>query len=135
MNNLLLLPTSILADTISPLVFAFMSRLLFGNFIIGIIEGLVIFKILSATKKRAIWIMILANYVSMFAGLIVIDALGLGIASRLLLSTAPLYNIYYFILLTPVFAYIVTVLMEWPFCHWINTRKPKSKKQIGRAHV
>jgi hypothetical protein len=129
MNNLFLLPSFILANTISPLAFVFMSRLIFGNFIIGVIEGLIIFKILSATKKRAIWIMILANYVSMFAGLIVIDVLGLGISCGLFLGKSPLCNAFYVILFMPVFAYIVTVLMEWPFCHWININKPKSKKR------
>lgn len=129
MNNLLLLPTSILANTISPLAFVFMSRLLFGNFIIGVIEGLIIYKILSATKKRAIWIMILANYASMFAGLILIDVMGMEISHKLLLGTTPLYNVFYVILFMPIFAYVITILVEWPFCHWINTSKPKAKKR------
>jgi hypothetical protein len=129
MNNLFLLPASLLANTISPLAFVFLSRLLFGNFLIGIIEGLIVYKILHATKKRAIWIMILANYASMFAGLILIQAAGLKMADELLRTSATLNNIFYFILFMPAFAYIMTVFMEWPFCHWINPHKPKSKKR------
>lgn len=131
MSNLLLLPSSMLANTISPLAFVFFSRLIFGNFVIGVIEGLIVYKILHATKKRAIWIMILANYVSMLAGLLLIDVLGLGISYGFL-GTTPLYNVFYVILFMPVFAYCVTVLMEWPFCFWIHKDKPKS---LARSFV
>jgi len=128
-------PPAVLANTITTLTAVFMGRLVLGNFIIGIVEGLIIARLLSAARIRSIWIMVLANYVSMFGGLILINLLGMVISYGLFARKALLYNAFYVILFMPILAFVMTVLMEWPFCHQINPHKPKSQKRSLKACV
>jgi hypothetical protein len=82
--------------------------LLYGNALIGLIEGLMLGFIFKTGKLRAIAIMVLANYVSAFAAYIASNAsYDVNLNNAVTLSY-----------IVPVVCFICTILIEWPFCHW-----------------
>lgn len=138
--NIFPLMGKVLANVISPMTFVFGSRLIFGNFIIGVIEGLIVAWIMKCRRRRAIWIMILANYVSLLAGMVLVWLIAIGFVCFVIEARFnPLSSGLFIIVVMPVVAFVVTVLLEWPFCRWTNsandTRWRKSLKACLIAQV
>lgn len=61
-------PALALANAGTPLMWAGMLHLMFGNLLIGILEGLLLGWLFKAPKLKAVGILILANYLSAWAG-------------------------------------------------------------------
>jgi len=61
---LILLPSTLYANAGTLLIWAQMLHLVFGNILIGLIEGLLLSKFYKTSKWKSILIMILANYAS-----------------------------------------------------------------------
>jgi hypothetical protein len=110
------------ADAGTPLMWLAGGHLLFGNAIIGVVEGLLLAFVFDANTIRCILIMALANYVSMIAGL-----LGIESTSRLLATDISINNLRFTILAMAVALYLVTIVVEWPFCYWALKGKDRRR--------
>ncbi|MCZ6835809.1 MAG: hypothetical protein O7G85_08550 [Planctomycetota bacterium] len=105
----------ILANTATRLMFVQLPYLLIGNLFIGLIEGLVLIWLFKASK-RAIGLMIVANYLSMFVGLALF---GLHTDDGLVQNVwrPTIVNYQFWIAAAIGLSIVVSVLVEWPFCH------------------
>lgn len=106
---LLGLPCQASANAGTPLMWASALHLVFGNALIGIGEGLLLGLFFGLKKWRAIVVMIVANYASAWAGLYFLEAV---LIPKLSID---LNNGWYWFWTLAVGAYLVTLLLEWPF--------------------
>ncbi len=124
---ILLLPSYALANAGTPLMWFTAAHLVIGNFIIGLGEGLLIILIFKTRKIATLSIMILANYVSMFAGFSIIEFIREPVG-KLIMQDAPLYNAPRAMVIMIILLYLLTIVLEWPFCLWILRKKPRRLK-------
>lgn len=110
-----LIPRIASANAGTPLMWAGMLHLLFGNALIGFGEGLLIAFVFKRPKTRCVGLMIAANYFSAWVGGWTLTG---GLAARLDWN---LYNAWQLFWLFVVAAYLMTILLELPFialCFW-----------------
>jgi hypothetical protein len=106
---LLAAPSVAQADAGTPLMWAGMLHLVLGNLIIGIVEGILLAKFFGLAKCKCIGLLILANYLSAWLGGLVI---GNAIAKVLPMGLYTAWPLLWFMVFV---AYILTLLLEFPF--------------------
>lgn len=89
-------------------MWAGMLHLVFGNFLIGFTEGMILAWLFKLNATRCVWVMILANYSSSWGGLFLNSAI-----THLL--SLNLYNAWFWFWVMVGVAYLMTLIMEWPF--------------------
>jgi hypothetical protein len=104
------LPLVALADAGTPLMWAGMLHMLFGNALIGIGEGLLLAFLFKLGRGRCIWIMVAANYFSAWVGYVFL--LGYGVEQPADLN---LYTAWGWIWRMIVITFLLTCILEWPF--------------------
>ncbi len=108
---LLLSAGTVLANGGTPLMFVGCFHLVVGNAAIGLLEGGLLgwwFK----TPPRSLWIMVVANYVSMIGGLLLL----LPTLQHVFPWQSDVMNIRPYLLAAMGLAFLMTVLIEWPAC-------------------
>jgi hypothetical protein len=120
----LLLPAYAFADAGTPLMWFTMLHLAIGNLIIGLAEGALIILIYKTRKLATLLIMVLANYASMLAGFTLIDFVGVPIMEHAI-KEAPLYIAPKALVAMIFVSYLLTIILEWPFCLWILKSRPR----------
>jgi hypothetical protein len=111
-------PEHALANAGTPLMWAGMIHLVFGNALIGLGEGLLLAWLFSVPKWKCVLVMILANYGSAWFG-------GLFIRGAILhVLPMDLTNGWRWFWVMVVVTYIMTLLLEWPFIAWYFRGKP-----------
>lgn len=106
---LALFPSTASANAGTPLMWASMLHLVFGNAIIGLIEGLLLAWLFKCSKRKSVLILIAANYSSAWAG-------GFLVAGYLpSLVDITIQNIQSCFLSFVVVAFAVTLLVEFAF--------------------
>ena len=100
-------PQHACANGVTPLMFATGLHLLFGNALIGIGEGLLLGLLFSVPKGKSVSVMILANYVSAWLGVLFIES-----ADALPMD---LTNVRMWFWIMVAATYCMTLLLEWPF--------------------
>lgn len=116
---LLLCASPARADAASALALAPGFHLLFGNLLIGLLEGALLAKLFRLPFGRAVRTMLAANYLSAGIALVLLVP-AVRIAGGLELDRVPFYDrghaiqLYFAYLFAGTFA--ATVLLEWPFC-------------------
>ena len=135
---ILVFPTHALADGATALTMVGWSKvahLFFGNALIGLAEGVLIALIFRCRLRRAVPIMILANYASAWLGFIILSAFGEQPIARLL-GDEPLYALPTVVRWVVLAAFVETLLVEWPFCLWaVSPGKHKFARSIGACLV
>lgn len=121
---LIILAQNSYADGGSPLVFMTAGHLFFGNAIIGVVEGLILALVFRARILRCIWVMILANYASMIAGLLGLLSLGSVLENFITID----YLLFSMIALG-LGSYLITVVLEWPFCYWALEAESRRRRR------
>ena len=116
---LLLLPAPAYADAGTPLLLTTLFQLIVGNALIGVGEGWLLARVFTADRKRAIKWMIPANYVSMVVGFLSLDLLQGVVQFWLSLDPPNIHTLPALLVGTVVASYLVTILLEWPFCWWV----------------
>lgn len=116
----------VLANAGTPLMWFTMLHLLFGNLIIGLLEGTLLSMMMKARLGRSIMLVIPANYLSAFAG---------ALALHWIFTPQPdihLENIGRWLLIMTSTAFLITLIIEFPF-FWFATRtlKPRFLKLAG----
>jgi hypothetical protein len=119
----LLIPSVVLANAGTPLMWAGAIRLVCVNIVIGVGEGFVIWLFLRTRFWKTLGIMILANYASWLVGEVALLPL-LAQAGKGFLGEQPLYHVWEFLRYVLAASFGLTVVFEWPFCFWILNLKP-----------
>lgn len=104
-------------------MWAGMIHLVFGNAVIGLGEGVLFAWLFSVPKRKAVSVMILANYTSAWIG-------GLFIRSAIV-SALPmdLNNAWKWFWVMVFVTYCLTLILEWPFIAWCLRGKKRWLKQ------
>jgi len=106
------LPQHAFANAGTPLMWAGMLHLVFGNALIGFAEGALLAWLFSVPRKKSISVMILGNYVSAWLG-------GLFLRGALV-NALPidLNNGWRWFWIMVVVTFCMTLVLEWPFIAW-----------------
>ncbi len=104
-----------LANMGTPLMWAGVLHLYFGNAAIGLAEGLLIAWLFKVRPLRAILCMIPANYFSMYLGMEFFSGSLAVRFSESFLADTPLYRIGTLLLIATLLSYVLTIFLEWPF--------------------
>jgi len=102
-------PSVALANVGTPLMWATALHMALGNAFIGILEGVLLARVYGVPAGRAIGVMILANYLSAWLGWTWLWGFPGG------RDGINLYNAWPVIWVMVAAAYVVTLLVEWPF--------------------
>jgi len=103
------LPAVALANVGTPLMWAGAAHLFIGNAVIGVLEGGLLAICYKVRAARSVWLMILANYFSAWVGYVWLAS---RINQRLELD---LYYGWRLLWEMIAVAYVVTIVLEWPF--------------------
>lgn len=128
---LLLFAPPALANVGTPLMWMGFMRLVLINLVIGVGEGLLIAWVFRTGWLRTSAIMLLANYFSWYIG----EILLLPIAAEYgegILGPQPLYHVLALVRYVIAVAFVLSVLLEWPFCFWCFRKK---SARIARSTV
>ena len=106
---LLVIPSVAQANAGTPLMWAGMLHLVFGNLIIGIVEGILLAKFFGLAKDKCISLLILANYLSAWLGGLVI---GNALAKVLPMGLYTAWSLFWLMVLV---TYMLTLFLEFPF--------------------
>ena len=125
--------TLILANMGTPLMWSGALQLLGGNVLIALLESWIIVKWFRPQRKKwsVFLIMVLANYFSALVGLVASHILGSFVLDRLAGEDA-LYVLRWIFI--PLFfgSYLITLLLEWPFCLWaLGKREDRLRGSVG----
>lgn len=121
-----LLPSTALANSVTPLVFATLVHLVVGNVLIGLGEGLLLAWCFRLCWWRASVVMVLANYCSAWAG----GWLVLEVATHVDLHVA---NLRAWFAGFAGLAFVVTLLLEAPFVWGLLRRGPAVARRTVQA--
>jgi hypothetical protein len=122
-------PQQASANAGTPLMWAGMLHMVFGNALIGLGEGLLLARLFSVPRNRGVSVMILANYFSAWVG-------GLFIGNALVPSiTMDLNNGWRWFWIMVIATYFMTAILEWPFIVWCLRGSKDSLRRSLRASI
>ena len=123
------MPQAAWANAGTPLMWAGAAHLLFGNLFIGLLEGFLLSWLFDVPRRKATATMILANYVSAWAGAFFIQGVG---RSRLSIDLASGWTWFWIMVAA---TYCLTLLVEWPFIASALRGSPSLLARSLRASV
>ena len=118
---LLISPSVVYANAGTPLMWAGAFHLLIGNALIGIGEAWVLNRLYRVPLRRTAGIMILANYFSCWLGMFLFDFLARRF-DGIQFGGNPLYAGLWLTLAGAAASYLLTIVLEWPFCRWVLSK-------------
>lgn len=110
-------PLNARADVGTPLIWASAFHLFIGNALIGVFEGYLLARFFELPRRRACGCLIAANYVSMWAGSIILPRLFYSM-------TTDIYNALQVTWALVGISYLLTLAIEWPFVALAFRKKP-----------
>jgi hypothetical protein len=116
---LLLLPSIAQANAGTPLMWASILHLTIGNAIIGLLEGLVLARLYRIHKGKAVSLLILANYLSAWLGVMLVNEASESIAQHMNINSA--WRVLWIVILS---TYAITLVIEFPFLAAALYRSP-----------
>jgi hypothetical protein len=105
-------------------------HLVFGNFAIGVVEGLLISRLYKVRPGRALFWMIPANYFSMVAGLFLFGSSYAMRFGEWYLGDVPLYRVGGLLIIATMVSYVASILLEWVF---VAAAMWKVRHGVGRT--
>lgn len=118
----------LLANTTTWMMFVNLPMLLVGNVLIGLLEGVILTWVFKVRWHRAVAFMIVANYVSMLAGLALFGFAGIeGLFHIVWRPTVGDYREWFWFVLG--LAFVLSILLEWPLCRLSFTPNARSWKR------
>lgn len=121
--GLALVPSVAWANAGTPLMWASCFHLLLGNAMLGLLEGMLLTRWFGGSSARAIGWLVVANYLSAWGGLWLMDAVALGADPTIVTLRA-------WCLVFLLLAFVVTLLIEWPLFWLALGRGPR---RLGRS--
>ena len=122
-----LLPSPVLANAITPAISAMLLHLSIGNVFIGYIEGILLAKWFRIPRGPTTAILILANYASAWAGSFLLMNRLSGMAN------VTFENAYLWVCLFVVLAFLLTLLVEYPFFWFLLRKREKAVRESLKA--
>lgn len=126
---LLGLPSVAYANAGTPLMWASILHLLLGNLFIGLLEGFLLAKLFNVSRKRAVELLILANYFSAWMGGILVVG---GISSLIPMDLNNAWGLFWLLV---VLTYVITLLFEFPFVAFVFRGDPLWRKKAVRGSL
>lgn len=105
------------ADAGTPLMWAAFWHLTIGNLMIGIGEAYLIARLFRPQRRLVVPKMILANYASMLGGMFLIPLIYIMVVNEH--NNLLLFQLTKTVLARIFLTFVLTCLIEWPFCYWI----------------
>lgn len=125
---IVLIPQFVFANAGTPLMLLSALQLVFGNAILGLIEGLLVTKLYGVKWYRAVLLMVLGNYVSWIIGM-----LGIALLQEFFISFLPyLKGVFVAWVFSLVILYFLTVVIERPFYGWIFKKANRTSKALWK---
>jgi hypothetical protein len=128
------MPTLILADVGTPLMWASFLYLAVGNLLIAMLEAAVLRFWFKAKGGAIFGWMVLANYVSSIAGLFLLVPVSLKVIEWFG-GPLPVYHVYRILAILTLLSFVATLAIEFPF-YWLALRRQihgKGKLAIATA--
>ncbi|MBE9125201.1 MULTISPECIES: hypothetical protein [unclassified Coleofasciculus] len=122
-----LLPTPVLANAGTPLMWTGFGHLFIGNAVIGTIEGLLLSRLFNTPRSKSVNVLVLANYASAWLGMVLI----LDRLSHI--STITIENVYVWLWLFVGIAFILTLFIEYPFFWFLLRKQQKAVQKALKA--
>lgn len=117
-----------LANAGTALMWAGIFHLFIGNTIIGTLEGLLLAWFFKCSRWRSILVLVIANYVSAWVGFFFIGSFKVFFTTTITLENVLAWNFLFIVL-----AFLVTVLIEWPFFRFALGTRPRAFLQAAKA--
>jgi hypothetical protein len=128
---ILVIPIPVLADAGTPLMWMSMFQLVYGNLILGILEGIATAFIYKTKWPRSVLVMIGGNYTSFLVGFFLI-----GIFQNQLLDYLfDIRNVFAFWIGSLVILYFITVIIELPFFRWAFLKNERNWSRSFKLSV
>lgn len=122
---IILIPQTILANAGTALMWMPVFQLMFGNILIGLIEGLVVSLFYKTKWYRSILIMIAGNYTSWLIG----NGIIYLFQEYFITSVFQLKGVFIAWIASMIILYILTVIIELQFFNWIFKKNNKKWKR------
>ncbi len=123
------LPSAALANAGTPLMWAGMLHLVFGNLVIGLLEGYLLAKFFGLAKGKTVGLIILANYFSAWLG-------GLFLRGAIVRAfPLDLNNAWLFFWAMAGLTYLITIALEFPFVASALRRDPEWLRKSIRGSL
>ena len=119
------LPDTAYANPVTSFVFSLprtvfgLFRFLYGNAIIGMLEGLLIAGCFGTDRKSTVLTMILANCFSGAMGFVCEHYIGIMPENPLRLGTDASAGSWLTLIVAFLAYFVAAVVLEWPFCYWL----------------
>lgn len=126
---LICIPFTARADAGTPLMWAGMLHMVFGNVIIGIFEGTILSRVFKLKSGVCVLVMICANYFSAWGG-----ELFLNYQITKLLPFN-LYNAWHWIWAMVFVTFLITLILEWPFVFFCFRKEQDRLKKSLRGNL
>jgi len=123
---IMLLPSTAFANAGTPLMWVSAIHLVAGNALIGIVEGLLLGLFFECSKWKSVLILIAANYASAWGGVLMMEPLTS-------LPDMTIENIRYWLVVFVIVAFLVTLLIEYPFFWFALRLKENPLMQAAKA--
>lgn len=117
------------ANSGTPLMWAGMLHLLFGNLLIGLLEGYVLARLFALRRRRTIILMVLANYFSAWLGACLLE---FGPIDRFPLELGGTRMVFWGLVAA---AYLVTLVLEFPFVAFALRGDPAWRRKAVRGSL
>lgn len=128
---LVLLPATAWANAGTPLIWASILHLLFGNALIGVFEGFLLHGVFKIPKSKTIPLLIAANYASAWVGGLLVTRYFASLADLTIENIQ--WSFWCFVLI----AFVLTLLIELPFFRFAlrNAERPWRQSMIATVAI
>ena len=122
-------PAPVLANAGTPLMWTGLGHLFVGNAVIGIVEGILLSKLFHTPRVKSVNLLVVANYTSAWVGMfLILDRL-----SHIPIIT--IENVHIWLWLLVAFAFILTLLIEYPFFWFLLRKQQKAVQKAFKATI
>ncbi|MBE9040527.1 hypothetical protein IQ235_06965 [Oscillatoriales cyanobacterium LEGE 11467] len=122
-----LLPSPAWANAFTPAISTMLVHLFIGNVLIGYVEGILLAKWFRIPRGPTTAILVLANYASAWAGSLLLTNRLSGMAN------VTFENAYLWVCLFIALAFLLTLLVEYPFFWFLLRKREKAVRQSLKA--
>jgi len=128
-----LLPSTAFADAGTPLMWASMLHLVFGNAIIGLFEGMLLARIFKCSAWRSVLALIPANYASAWVGMLLFSGVFKPLPDITKIPDITIENIRFWFCSFVVFSFLVTLVIEYPFFWYVMRFQERRLVRAAKA--
>ncbi|MCA1990799.1 MAG: hypothetical protein LDL41_01955 [Coleofasciculus sp. S288] len=122
-------PAPVLANAGTPLMWTGVGHLFLGNAVIGIVEGILLSNFFHTPRTKSVNLLVVANYASAWVGMFLI----LNRLSHI--PSVTIENLHIWLWLFVALAFILTLLIEYPFFWFLLREQQKAVQKALKATI